>query len=122
MDERMDTRGILFTAALVALATSGCAGHLRENQAVAPELPATLRVENQNFTDMKIYVYREGQEIRLGTANGNSVTSFKLPKGLVFAMTQLRFVAVPFAGRGRSVSEEITVSPGDEIVVTITPT
>ena len=118
----MRTRRILFAAALAALGTGGCAGHLRQDQAVAPDLPATLRVENQNFADMKIYVYRQGQEIRLGTASGNSVTSFKLPRSVVFAMTQLRFVAVPFAGRGKEVSEEITVSPGDEIVVRITPT
>jgi hypothetical protein len=83
--------------------------------------PTVLQVDNQGFLDMNVYASRSGQRVRLGTATGNNKTNFTIPPSLVSGLTPLRFIADPIGGRRASVSEEITVAPGDTVVLTIPP-
>lgn len=110
----------LLLAALTAVSLA-CGGGPRTNDAVAPEERTVLRVENDNFADMRIYVWRSGQRIRIGVANAKSVASFTLGRTIVVGTQTLRFEADPIGGRTTSVSEQITVSPGEEIVLRIPP-
>jgi hypothetical protein len=64
---------------------------------------------------------RSTQRIRLGTVTGNSKRSFLLPANLIFGATPLRFLADPIGGRRTPVSDEITVSPGDNVRLVIPP-
>ena len=109
-----------FAAALAMLALVGCGGH-NTGPGIVPNEPTLVRVENQRFNDMRIYVYQSSQRIRLGTANGLSTATFTIPKSVMAGITTLRFVAVPIGAPGAEVSEEITVNPGEEIVLRITP-
>lgn len=82
----------------------------------------TIRVVNQAFLDMDVYVLpQSGARLRLGTANGNSTTTLAIPSNLVFGATQLRFIADPIGGQHAEVSTSILVSPGDQVVMTIPP-
>jgi hypothetical protein len=92
-----------------------------EEVAAEPQAPTRLRVDNQAFLDMTIYVYRNSQRVRLGTATGNSVTRLTIPANMIFGSTPLRFQADPIGGNRTPISSEITVSPGDEVVLTIPP-
>jgi hypothetical protein len=78
-----------------------------------------LQVENQNFSDMVIYVVNGTQRIRLGLATGNSTKSFPIPNYLIRGAGTLRFLADPVGGDRAPVSEEITVQPGDIVTLTI---
>jgi hypothetical protein len=84
-----------------------------------PVPPTYLRVENQAFNDMNIYVLRGAQRVRLGTATGVSTTRLRIPSNLIFGPTPLAFYADPIGGNRTPVSQEITVSPGDEVTLTI---
>ena len=84
-----------------------------------PVAPTYLRVENRAFLDMTIFVYRSSQRIRLGSATGNSTTRLRIPNDLIFGSTPLRFQADPIGGKRQSVSQEISVSPGDEVILMI---
>ena len=109
--------GVL-AAGLAFLATA-CAP--RSTQTGAMDAPAMVEVDNRAFLDATVYVLRSGQRIRLGTATGSSRTIFTLPRGLVSGATQLSFL-MDFVGSSRSpVSEEITVLPGDTVMLTIPP-
>lgn len=110
----------LFGPAVAAAMLGGCSH--RAPEAPAPENAATtLEVQNDNFNDMRIYVIRGSQRIRLGTANGNMTTSFKIPATVVFGLTSLRFEAVPIGSRAAALSEEITVGQGEQLVLRIPP-
>jgi hypothetical protein len=86
----------------------------------AEPVPATyLRVENQAFNDMTIYVLRGAQRMRLGLATGTSTTRLRIPDTLLFGPTPLAFYADPIGGNRTPISQEITVSPGDEVTLTI---
>jgi hypothetical protein len=80
-----------------------------------------VQVDNRGFADMNVYAARSAQRVRLGMAPGNSTTVFTVPPGLVSGLTPLRFIADPIGGTRPSVSEEITVAPGDTVVMTIPP-
>jgi hypothetical protein len=98
-----------------------CSRNKVSDEPSEPVGPTRLRVENQAFLDMTIYVYRSSQRIRLGTATGNSVTRLTIPANLIFGATPLRFQADPIGGSRAPISSEITVAPGDEVVLTIPP-
>lgn len=123
---RVGARTVVSSLALaLALASvaglTGCSAKAKEDQAAEPVAPTRVRVENQAFLDMTIYVYRGSQRIRLGMANGNSTTRLTIPSSVIFGTTQLRFQADPIGGNRQPVSQEISVSAGDEVILTIPP-
>ena len=115
----MKIRTIAF--ALLLLGASACKTFSRGSGDAEQSQPTVLQVDNQGFLDMNVYAARSSQRVRLGTATGNGKTSFTIPSSLVSGLTPLRFVADPIGGRRASVSEEITVAPGDTVVLTIPP-
>jgi hypothetical protein len=115
-------RGSLVLAALCA-ALGACASGSRADQArrQAAQPRTTLRVDNQNFLDMTIYVVWPSR-VRLGLAPGKSTTTFVIPPIVVGQGNTLRFLADPIGSRARPVTDEIVVSPGDEVTLMIPPT
>ena len=88
---------------------------------VQPRVATTVEVDNQALADMNVYIVRGSQRIRLGMATGLRKTRFTIPQGIVFGATSLRFLADPVGGSATPVSEEITVSEGEEVVLRIPP-
>jgi hypothetical protein len=107
---------------LVLLASAALAACAPGRRAPAPESArTTVRIENANFSDMTIYAVRGSQRVRVGLANGSSTTTLVIPATLLSGLTPLRFIADPIGGRANPVTEEITVSPGDQVVMYIPP-
>ena len=104
----------------LAFVLSACA-HRVPPAATGPQPDTYVYVDNQGFTDMDIYVLSGGQRVRLGTAVGVKTTKFKLPAFLVGGMQQVRFLARPIAGNHSPVSEQITITPGEDVTLTIPP-
>jgi hypothetical protein len=81
-----------------------------------------LKVENQGFPDMNVYVVPEGgSRVRLGTVTGHSDGFFTLPEYLVRSVRQLSFQALPIATPRGPVTQSIVVTPGDTVVLMIPP-
>ncbi|MFN2431227.1 MAG: hypothetical protein ABR599_00130 [Gemmatimonadota bacterium] len=95
---------------------AGCRSAPRADEARAA--PSTVRVENRSWTTMTVYVLRDSQRIRLDTVPGASTRVLELPSWIVFG-TPVRFLADPIGGSDSPVSEEMTVTPGDEVVLVI---
>jgi hypothetical protein len=68
-----------------------------------------------------MYAVRGSQRVRLGTVTGNSVQVLRIPSFLLNGITPLRFVADPIGNQRTPTSEEIVVSPGDEVQIFIPP-
>ena len=114
-------RAAWMLALVCATLAAGCSRNKNADETLEPVPVTRLRVQNQAFLDMTIYVYRNSQRLRLGTANGNSTTRFTIPSSLIFGATPLRFQADPIGSNRASISEEISVSPGDEVTLLIPP-
>lgn len=117
---RRAQRAAWMMALTLATLAAGCTKNTPDPNA-EPTPVTRLRVQNQAFLDMTIYVYRGPQRLRLGVANGNSTTRFVIPSSMIFGATPLRFQADPIGSNRNSISEEITVSPGDEVTLMIPP-
>jgi len=106
--------------ACVLLLAASCAS--REPDDLSPD-PATrtttLSVENRGYLDMTIYLLDGGRRVRLGVANGNTVTDLPIPPSLVRGAMPLRFLCDPIGGSHAPVSDEIYVEPGDQVTLVI---
>ena len=113
----------LMSAALAGLLVTACGGNQPPETVPGPEGYAVVRVENQNTRDMRIYVRpgAGGSRFRIGTANGLETTLLKIPRTMVTGVTELTFEIQPLGGGGSQFSERITASPGEEIVLRISP-
>ena len=113
-------------AAFVALLASttvlgACVRNNQEDDAAEPTPPTYLKVENRAFLDMTMYAIRSSQRIRLGIATGNTTTKILIPQSLLSGTGVLQFLASPIGGNRSPVSQEISVTPGDEVTLTIPP-
>ena len=111
----MSTTRRQFVVALIML--SACM-HSRNAQQMQSG-PATLRVDNQGVLDMTVYVFRGAERVRLGIAGGLKATDLPIPSYVLSGPAALRFVGDPIGSNRNSVSDEITVSPGDTVTWTI---
>ena len=108
---------ILFAAAVALLA--GCASLRNAYVPTGPE--TTVKVDNQAFLDMTIYVMRGSERVRLGIAPGSGTATFVIPRDVVQTAMPVRFIADPIGSSRASISEEISVRPGDEVTMQIPP-
>lgn len=120
MGKTLSRTRMLAIGGLMTLAAAGCGGN-KSGPGLIPEERTVLRVDNQSFNDMRIYVIQGGQRVRVGTANGKNESVFKLPKTLISGYTSIRVQAVPIGANGSSISQEITITPGDDLSLRITP-
>ncbi len=81
----------------------------------------TVEVRNQAWLDAVVYAIRDGASYRLGIATGNTTSKFTLPKYLDRGLYSMKFVVHPIGARGQTVSDEIMISRGDVIELTIPP-
>lgn len=102
-------------------ALTACFQNPSTAQPQQPQERTTLRVQNQGFTDMTIYLLRGGERVRLGSAGGLTTVVLTIPANVLHGPTSLRFLADPLAGPRQPVTEELTVSAGDEIAMIIRP-
>ncbi len=118
MRARMKRAAIAFTLSLGVAAGAACGkrAHGGDGRPVT-----TLVVDNQSSFEMTIYVLRSAERVRLGTARAIMQTRLRLPAGLVFGPTSLRFQADPIGARRAPVSSEILVNEGDEVRLRIPP-
>jgi hypothetical protein len=105
----------------VTLPATGCWRKGGAASAQETERPTTLRVRNQGFLDVNVYAVRGSQRVRLGTVTGNSTQVLRIPAFLMNGITPLRFVADPIGNQRTPTSDEIVVTPGDEVTIFIPP-
>jgi hypothetical protein len=107
--------------AILVASAAACSTFSRGSGTTDQNQQTVVEVDNQGFQDMDVYAVRSGQRWRLGLASGSSKTKLTIPGTMVNGLTPLRFVADPIGGKRASVSQEITVAPGDTVVMTIPP-
>lgn len=109
----------LLAAAVLALVLGACGRRAGAGSSPATRSEALLRVENQSWLDMNIYVLRGGQRMRLGEVPAASSRVFTLPADMVGGGAVLRFQADPVGSDRAPISEEITVERGQAVTLTI---
>jgi hypothetical protein len=78
-----------------------------------------VQIENQNFSDMNIYLVNRGQRWLLGQANGLSSTTLTISPDLARGGGRLQLLADPVGGTREIVTPELLVAPGQRVYWTI---
>jgi hypothetical protein len=105
-------RGRLRAALLVAVSlVTAC--HSRPDVAYqVPEDSVPVEVANHNWSDVVIYVVRDGYQSRLGVATAASATDFVLPRYMLGQAGELQLFGHPIGAGGSAVTETVIVQPG----------
>ena len=114
----LKTRQATLAIALLAatLTLDACAALRRSGPGVEQD-DVTIVVNNQSFPDVVIYIVPYGDPRRIGMATGSSSTTIKVPYRQI-STGMLQLLARPIAGRSYLLPA-VSVSPGDEVDVTI---
>jgi hypothetical protein len=109
-------------AGLIAiLGLSTACGASRSPVATAPEASSrdiSVQIDNQNYSDMEIYVVRNGQRWLLGQAGGLVKTTLTI-RNAVRGNGQVRLQADPIGGARPIATPTLVVPPGQSIFWTI---
>ena len=86
------------------------------------EQPTRVRVENQAFLDMNVFVLTEGgARTRLGTVTGNTNQVFVIPAYVVGPANSVRFLVEPIGASRAPISNSLSIRPGQTVTLTIPP-
>lgn len=101
--------GLLFLAA--------CGG--RRNAGEFETRETNVRVNNQAWLDVNLYVLDGARRVRLGTVPSTTTRTLRIPESVVGLGRPLRFQADPVGSSNVASSFEIMVSPGRTVQLTI---
>lgn len=76
----------------------------------------TLRVVNNNWSDMRVYAVHLGSRVRLGTVTSMTTEKFEVPAFLQADVSDFQLLAVPIGGTQSVLSPVVHPSRGDEVV------
>jgi hypothetical protein len=99
------------------IATPGC-GFFSSRDPSPPSSEVSVEVENQNWSDITIYLMAGGLPQRLGMVTALSNATFVVSPQRLNTTHPLRLRALPVAGRAFT-SEPILVQPGQAITWTL---
>jgi hypothetical protein len=107
------------TAALLCVAISaaacGPAFQQDEDGAPTPRSESTLKVDNHNWSDMRIYLVRDGITTRLGFVSSMTERSINLPASALSLGGEVRLMAAPLGSTERFFSDPLHLAPGQMI-------
>jgi hypothetical protein len=125
----MRTSRALFTTSLLLLA-AGCAHSPAPAVSPSPVASASadsagtsraipVQVDNQNFSDMNVYLVTRGSRWLLGNVAGLTKATLTVPADLAPADLQVRLRAQAIGGRGATTTPTLIVAPGQQVYWTI---
>jgi hypothetical protein len=116
----MKIRSMALTGlAVAAIGITGCATtpHAQETSMFdAPaDRGASVRVSNNNWSDMTVYVVRSGMRVRLGQVPSMSTRELRIPAGVLTSASPMQLMARPLASRSAYVSHNLSIVPGQRV-------
>ena len=119
---------ILIAAALVSSAVlSGACGQTARQSSItsvpaaANNSPITVQVTNEHPQDIDVFVMQGGERLRLGTVTTAETQQFTVPETATHGTGSLRLLVHPVGGGGNYSTGPVTVTPGDQVMLSVAP-
>lgn len=80
---------------------------------------ARVQVTNNNWSDVRVYVERDGVQIRLGAVTTMATEVFRLPRTLMETGGAIRLIADPIGANDSHTTHSLLVWPGQMVSYTI---
>ena len=81
--------------------------------------PVKVQIDNQNYSDMSIYLVNDGTRVLVGSAPGLTKTTLSLPAGSRRTNWRVRLLADPIGGSAAIGTPSLLVAPGQSVYWTI---
>jgi len=107
----------LTLVACLAGGSTGCGGRhdVVDEPDPDPLAPTSLTVNNNNWLDVVIFVFHDGELSRAGTVTAASTANFLLPAWMLGQSRSIRLVGHPIGSAGSINTELIHIQPGQFI-------
>lgn len=111
-------------AAATALTLNACAGGTGMDGATGPR-PKTearavmVQVQNNNWSDMVVYLVQGTQRVRLGMVTSMSTQSFPVARSAISSTGQVRLMADPIGSSRGYLSDPLNVRPGQRVALDV---
>ena len=79
----------------------------------------TVRVENDNWLDVHVYLVRDGEPFSLGFVTGPGHARLTLPSLATIPGGEVQILVLPIGGTDDYLSQPLTVNPGDVLDVNV---
>lgn len=99
---------------LILCSVGACTGSKSAARGPAP-VSSVIRVANNNWSDITVYVLRAGNRVRLGTVTSMGAGVFRMPDTLLRSSGNVQLVVDPIGSRQVFVTPSIQFFPGQEI-------
>jgi hypothetical protein len=116
-DSMKANHGMLVAAAALLLAACAPSAMSGGGNPKAEYTPATVSVENQNWSDVTVYLVQGSSRIRLGMVTSMGSASFRVPRGMEAYAGQLRLLADPVGSSHMFLSEAVQIRPGQRVAL-----
>jgi hypothetical protein len=106
----------------LSLALAGCGRDPRPEdiQPIGFTDDIALEVDNRNFSDVVIYLRREGTRTRIGEVTGSMFVTLMIPRTLLSGITrEVQFQADPVGADRTITSYPVFIRPGEHVHLTI---
>ncbi|HEU0014869.1 MAG TPA: hypothetical protein VFQ45_14375 [Longimicrobium sp.] len=107
----MASRPIL--AALLLLCA--CGGKPDPDASPEPRPPAVVRVSNQNWQDVNVFIVQSGIRQRLGMVSAMGTAEYTVPQRFNAAANAIRLLVDPVGGNRTFLSHAVLVQPGQAV-------
>lgn len=109
--------GTFVVLSSLALGTAACASKQRPGPVTWVDAPSppTVTVRNDNWLDVVVYLVRGASRFRIGTVNGTSSQTFRLPAAGLGGGTPLQIMADPIGSNAGYLTDPIVLGPGQRL-------
>ena len=104
---------------ILAVAAASCVRHPgAEDDELVPDdrEPIRLQVLNHNWSDMTVFVLREGSRDRVGIATAATTTVLSIPRHLLGQLRVVQLIADPVGSANSITTESILLKPGMQVI------
>jgi hypothetical protein len=109
-----------FLAVAVVMMVGACAPAAeRARSAVAFRGGTVLAVQNDNWSDVTIYLMRGSARTRIGSVPAMGKAEFRLPAAYVVGVSDVTLQAAPVGSNDSYISPSIMIFPGAQLALTV---
>jgi hypothetical protein len=105
--------------AAAALIMAGCVPVTEQAANDRPVARTMLVVQNENWSEVKIYLLRGSQRTRLGSVPSMGQGRFAIPYAYVLGVSDITLQVDPIGGGGSYISPPIQVYPGARLALKV---
>jgi hypothetical protein len=102
----------LATAAFIAGGCASGTGTMQRQDAAAADGRTMIRVNNHNWSDMTVYLVRNGARLRLGSVSSLDTRTFEVPTHLLISTGEVRLIADPIGSTRLFASPPLVIAQG----------